>query len=211
MIKWFRRQQRAVKFAIAGAGAFWIIAGIALGVVGYELTRGPAMHRWYPPARASSDSQTIPPTPVTTSAPEQNNVGIGQALTVDNIQITAGNPEKHSQFTSDNMFIDPASANGIYILIPLTIENVGTSPVEISTDQLILSDKNSRLFKSVDMTDYNLGMIETGLLTYQQLNPNVPVTTEIVFDVPKDAAGLMLMVGNRRYNPSNIGGIKLGI
>ena len=205
MTRWFRRQQSAVKFAIAIAGAFWIIAGIALGVVGYELNRGPVMHRWYPSPQASSDSQT----PVTT--PKQNNVGIGQALTVDNIRITAGNPEKHSQFTSDNMFIDPASANGIYILIPLTIENVGTSPVEISTDQLILSDKNSRLFKSVDMTDYNLGMIETGLLTYQQLNPNVPVTTEIVFDVPKDAAGLMLMVGNRRYNPSNIGGIKLGI
>ena len=67
MFKWYKRQQKAVKIAIAGAAAFWIIFGITEGVIGYELNHGPAMHRWYPPAQTK-----YPPAQTTTQAGRDN-------------------------------------------------------------------------------------------------------------------------------------------
>ncbi|MHB9054265.1 MAG: DUF4352 domain-containing protein [Thermoleophilia bacterium] len=156
-------------------------------------------------------SQNVTPTVAPAPEKKQNIVDVGQPLTVGSIRITTGAPQKQAQFNSDNQFIDPAVAKGVYVLIPITIENVGSSTVSFTYDQVILVDGLKRTFES-STSDWNLSMVlgADKLLSYEKLNPNVPISKTVVFDIPANATSVALMVGNDSYNADQFGFVRLG-
>lgn len=86
-------------------------------------------------------------------------------------------------------------AQGIFYLVTLKIENKGKETKTIDSSMISLTDGQGRKFdRSIDgQTAKGLSQGQVDLFL-QQVQPGLGVTGDIVFDIPKDATGLKLLV-----------------
>lgn len=84
------------------------------------------------------------------------------------------------------------TARGVYVVVYLSVSNTGDTPQAFPYTDLVLHDGGNRTF-SVD-TDATIPFqIEYyGVSMYEDLQPGLAYDTAVIFDVPPDAAGLML-------------------
>ncbi len=87
------------------------------------------------------------------------------------------------------------TAQGMFYVVSLKIENKGKETKTIDSSMITLTDSQGRTFdRSID------GQTAKGMargkvdLFLQQVQPGLSVNGDIVFDIPKDAAGLKLLV-----------------
>lgn len=86
-------------------------------------------------------------------------------------------------------------AQGLFYVISLKIENKAKETKTIDSSMITLTDSQGRTFdRSIDGQTAK-GMAQGKVdLFLQQVQPGLNVTGDIVFDIPKDAAGLKLLV-----------------
>ncbi len=86
-------------------------------------------------------------------------------------------------------------AQGMFQIITLKIENKGKETKTVDSSMITLTDSQGRKFdRSIEgQTAKGLSQGKVDLFL-QQVQPGLGVTGDIVFDVPKDAAGLKLLV-----------------
>jgi len=86
-------------------------------------------------------------------------------------------------------------AQGIFYVITLKIENKSDSTKTIDSSMITLTDSQNRQYdRSVEgQTAKGLAQGKVDLFL-QQVQPSLSVTGDIVFDIPKDATGLKLIV-----------------
>lgn len=86
-------------------------------------------------------------------------------------------------------------AQGVFKIVTLKIENTGKETKTIDSSMIKLRDSQGRTFeRSIDgQTAKGLAQGQVDLFL-QQVQPSLSVTGEIVFDIPKDAEGLVLEV-----------------
>lgn len=86
-------------------------------------------------------------------------------------------------------------AQGVFKVVTLKIENTGKETRTIDSSMLKLRDNQGRTFeRSIDgQTAKGLAQGQVDLFL-QQVQPGLSVNGEIVFDIPKDAEGLVLEV-----------------
>jgi hypothetical protein len=84
---------------------------------------------------------------------------------------------------------------GVFKVISLKIENTGKETKTIDSSMIKLRDSQGRTFeRSIDgQTAKGLAQGQVDLFL-QQVQPSLSVNGEIVFDIPKDAEGLVLEV-----------------
>lgn len=155
----------------------------------------------------SADSQNIQAdeqSPGITVPPKE--AAINEAITVGDIKATAGTPEKKSSLDEPYDNMNAVTANGVFIVVPLTVELLGKTKGAILSDQLAIIDSSNRTFSADANGLANLAVADK-LIFNQTLNPNVPVKAVVVFDIAKDARGLRL--GIRDNNAQ--GYVDLGI
>lgn len=86
-------------------------------------------------------------------------------------------------------------AQGLFYVITLKIENKGKETKTVDSSMITLTDSQGRKFdRSIEgQTAKGLSQGKVDLFL-QQVQPGLSVTGDIVFDAPKDATGLKLMV-----------------
>lgn len=86
-------------------------------------------------------------------------------------------------------------AQGVFKVVTLKIENTGKETKTIDSSMIKLRDSQGRTFeRSIDgQTAKGLAQGQVDLFL-QQVQPSLSVNGEIVFDIPKDAEGLVLEV-----------------
>ena len=86
-------------------------------------------------------------------------------------------------------------AQGMFQIITLKIENKGKETKTVDSSMISLTDSQGRKFdRSIEgqtAKGFSQGKVD---LFLQQVQPGLNVTGDIVFDVPKDATGLKLLV-----------------
>ena len=88
-----------------------------------------------------------------------------------------------------------SKAQGIFYIVTLEIENKGKETKTIDSSMITLTDSQDRKFdRSIEgQTAKGLSQGKVDLFL-QQVQPGLSVTGDIVFDIPKDATGLKLVV-----------------
>ncbi len=137
-------------------------------------------------------------------------VKVGETLTVGEVKWTAGSPERTDTIKSDNEFIKPAKANGVFVIVPLTAELIGKESGTIDSSQFNIVDSKGRKFKPTDNSDVMMLMSDSSIFL-KQVNPNVPVSGKAVFDIATDATGLKLEIDDLRAFSNEKGYIGLGL
>ncbi len=75
-------------------------------------------------------------------------------------------------------------ANGIFLVVDVEIQNIGSSPKYASSQFLRLFDQKGRLFAPDDSISFYLG--PDSVLSFELLNPGVTKKVKLVYDVPED-------------------------
>ena len=91
-------------------------------------------------------------------------------------------------------------AQGVFKVITVKVENKGKETKIIDSSMLKLKDAQDRTFeRSVDGQTAN-GLSQGHVdLFLQQVQPSLSVTGEIVFDIPADATGLVLLAKDSMF------------
>jgi len=86
-------------------------------------------------------------------------------------------------------------SQGMFYVITLKIENKGKETKTVDSSMITLTDSQGRKFdRSIEgQTAKGLSQGKVDLFL-QQVQPGLGVTGDIVFDIPKDATGLKLLV-----------------
>lgn len=170
-----------IKKVVIGIVVFFVV----VGVIG-ALT-GDSKKETTVPTTSTSSNQQAQPTQSTESMAK-----IGEAMQDGNLAFTVNNVDTASSLGNQYTQRD---AQGMFYIISLKIENRGKETKTIDSSMISLTDSQERKFeRSIE------GMTAKGLasgkvdLFLQQVQPSLFVNGDIVFDIPKDATGLTLIV-----------------
>jgi len=72
-------------------------------------------------------------------------------------------------------------ATGIFVIVTMTIENIGKESATLSNSDVKIIDSDERTFES----DSNAWTALENNILLKQIQPGLPVTGETIFDVPK--------------------------
>lgn len=106
------------------------------------------------------------------------------------------------------MFTDDKTTSGKYIRIKMEVENQG-SEMKTITSLKLKDSKNREFTGATDVSDW----IPKGeeLFVLDNLNPNVPIQFTELYEVPVDADGLVVIVGDLSFWGSKSAQISLGL
>jgi len=158
-----------------------------------------------PPAEAQTDARAPLPTPTDLPAVV---FAVGQDVLVGDVRwkvlsaVDEGQQLK-SRFESD----DPKPTVGKWVRVRFEIENM--SKAELDFTGVDLTDEQGRTFQRARGT-YSYVPNEEDC-SYEQLNANVPKTCQLVFELPGDAVGLKMIVGDLELLDVDEAAIDLGL
>ncbi|NQV89347.1 MAG: DUF4352 domain-containing protein [Parcubacteria group bacterium] len=114
--------------------------------------------------------------------------------------------DAYSKTSLSGAFGGSETTQGKFIVINATVENLGSDMK--STSNLKLVDNKGREFTNSSSSFKNLGAEQLFIL--ENLNPNLPFTFADVYEVPADAEGFSLIVGDLSLFGSKEAKISLG-
>lgn len=136
----------------------------------------------------------VPPVPTPAPAPIR-----GQVIDLENragtsklrVRVTDVTETRRIE-SADN---HPAvTANGKFVVVFLTVNNIGTQSDEVDSDSLQLKDSRGRLFGIAGLqVHFTATAFYKRSIYYQKVEPNTSEDIVLVFDVPTDAAGYELV------------------
>ena len=87
-------------------------------------------------------------------------------------------------------------ADGIFLVLDVTIENIGRESKTIWNSNVKIIDIEGRKFEHNSMAEIYLD----NSFSFRQMQPGLPRTGEIAFDVPEDLRGFIEISSNRNSN-----------
>lgn len=160
-------------------GGIILIAFIAIGVIA---------------GRGKSDNSSSNSTASnnTKQAETKQIAKVGEAVQDGDVAFTAVSVDTAT--TLGNQFTK-RDAQGMFYIITLKVENKGKETKTVDSSMISLTDSQGRKFdRSIEgQTAKGLSQGKVDLFL-QQVQPSLGVTGDIVFDIPKDATGLKLVV-----------------
>jgi cytoskeletal protein RodZ len=146
------------------------------------------------PTTAPTEAPAAEPTAAPTEAPAAYTVG--QDVQVGDVRWKILEATDAGQtLESDNEFIKDKQTQGKFIRLRLEVENLSKEQLNFSEVELV--DNQERAFKS--STDVEVMMhvpTEEQCPFFQQLTSNLPKTCQIMYEVPADAQGIKIKVGD---------------
>ncbi|MBI4289519.1 MAG: DUF4352 domain-containing protein [Chloroflexi bacterium] len=144
----------------------------------------PARHRETPQATSTA---TPTPAAVTTLGLQAQS---GRPFTFGNGLYTVDKTGRASEFTDRTTSVKPS---GTFLLVFLSVANRGREPLTFSPSDFTLYDREGRKFTALrEATKLAASLNEKRDVFGEALQPGLSMEAIIVFDIPKDAAGLSL-------------------
>lgn len=154
------------------------------------------------PITEPTPEPTIAPTPLPLTA-------IGQDLKVGDVRWKVlSATDEGDTLKADNDERKPKTTAGTWLRVRLEVENQSTDTRHISSESIDVRDGQGRTYKASDAVS---GYIpEADYCGYAQVNPNIPRTCQMIYEVPRDAAGLRAVMGDLVPLGATDGEIDLG-
>ncbi len=159
-------------------------------------------------AASGGDSSTNTSSSSSSSSPEQQEAisyGLNDEVVVGDVKWIL--TDTYTKTTLAGAFGGSETTQGKFIVINVTVENLGSDMKSISNLKLV--DNQGREFTSSSESFKNLGAEQLYIL--ENLNPNLPYTFAEVYEVPANAEGLALTVGDLSLFGSKEATIDLGL
>ncbi|MEM3390675.1 MAG: DUF4352 domain-containing protein [Nitrososphaeria archaeon] len=129
------------------------------------------------------ETLTASKTAAATSTVAETVYGAGEPVIAGNLAYTV-----EKVYTADRIAF--AKADGVYVIVSLTIENVGKETVTVDSEMLKIEDEQGRTYSANDDATV---FLDRGLIV-RQFQPNIPSRADIAFDVPKNIGRISLRV-----------------
>lgn len=154
-----------------------------------------------PTAAAVAEEPTDEPAP--TEAPAEEEAAAAALNTPvefdDSTWMVTSAEDKGQELKADNEFIQPITTTGRFIQVGATVKATGSDNVMVSAPKIV--DSQGREFDS--SSDAIMVLPAGSACVLEQINPGIEKSCTWVYEVPADAAGLLL-----RIAPSMFGDTK---
>lgn len=139
--------------------------------------------------------------PVKTPIPTRLLPAVGDTVVTANWEV--GIPEAPHKVRHLSHSFYTANTAGFFVVVPLTIKNIGQETSTFSSWQLKLLDAQDRKY---DPAEWGAQLAAGGeSLFLKQINPGLSHTTVVVFEVPEDGSGFQLQIqGSLAAKSANI-------
>lgn len=119
-------------------------------------------------------------------------VGMNEVAQVGAWEITVTGVQRGNEIESRTAGEEPAAAAGEFLLVELEIVNAGVETQTYDPTWFEISDERGRSWPfDFSQTD-NLALAGAGIRQYAAVEPGLPQTAVVVFDIAADATGLTL-------------------
>lgn len=122
---------------------------------------------------------------------------LGTTVRAGDWEITVTSTEASQGFKG---IFEQQTPRGVYIIVRMSLTLTANAPLAFPYNDLVLTDGAGRTF-SLDADATSDWLIQnTDLTTYAELQPSLPYDVVALFDVPPDAAGLILTSGEQLFS-----------
>lgn len=136
------------------------------------------MVTFIPTQPASTNQDSYNPSASSAALSEPAYYSQGEKVKVGDIEYTLNSAEVTDVVGNSFMYEE---ADGIFIIVDLTIENTGSQSKDISSNYVKVIDSKGRVFES----DSAAWIYLDNNLLFKQLQPGLPTRGEAIFDVPR--------------------------
>ena len=190
-----------------GHKVLWTLLGIVVVIVIIIIATTAGGGSDTQTAKATGDSSAQ--TTTTAKDAEEQITGLNTPLAVGPITWTVTAAKTMTKLHVDNQFIDDKTTSGLFLWVDLTIKNGKDEAVTADSSAVSVVDSQKREFKAY--TDAYMYIPEGRQLFLESINPGMDRAGTVVFEIPKDAKGLQLSVGDLDLFGGKQGLITLGI
>lgn len=192
------RKKRGRGWLIVGGGGVGVL--VLLGIIGAASGGGSDNKDQQVSAGVANASVSTasaakpPPTPIP---------GIGESLRLDKDGWVITVTGTHTAPTVKGVFGDIKTALGVYLIVDITMENIGKEAHALGGDRFTVIDSQGRKFPYYSDGSIGNGRKQLG----DKVNPGLSGAGTMVFDVPKDATGLVIeTLGGKRITLGDVAG-----
>jgi len=168
-----------------------------------------------PTSRAAPISSTIADNPEPETTPSQETPSdepkthsFNEPVIVDNFKYTFKSQalaKELGRYVGD--YFSGTKANGIYFIVELEVENIGSKAEYLSSSNIKVIDDQKREFETDSSAQIYLSMApgykDAKSMIFDKLNPGLTQQGYVVFDVPEDISGVIQVVDNSIF-PSEV-------
>lgn len=161
------------------------------------------------PTEAPAAAPTVAPTPEPepTEAPAAA-FTVGQDVAVGEVRWKVLEAtDEGTDLKADNEFVEPKTTAGKWVRVRFEIENLSTD--QLNFTGVDVTDGQGRTFNP--STEVFMHVPTEEMCSLAQLNANVPKTCQVVFEVPADASGFKMKVGDLKLFGADEAVIDLGL
>lgn len=161
---------------------------------------------------AEDNSGTTAAGGTATTAQEEDgtpSVGLNEEVRVGDVGWIVTAVKTTDKLESGNEFIEPKTTTGQFVWVDVIIKNYGSDALTADSSAVHILDSQDREFGAY--AESFAYIAEDKQLFLEQINPGLDRTGQIIFEIPKDATGLRLSVGDLDFISSDQGLIDLGI
>lgn len=130
----------------------------------------------------------------TDQEPEESMPVLGETVQVGDVAWTALEVSTTDVLTADNEFTEDAATSGQFVQVRVRIENTGNEAKTADDSVIQLLDSEGREFKSY--TESYSYIPDDELIFLESINPGMGKDGMVIFEVPADASGFQLKVGD---------------
>jgi len=143
------------------------------------------------------------------ATPKEQSVGVNTPLVVGSIEWTVTAVKTTDKLHVDNQFTEDKATSGVFLWVDVTIKNNKDKAVTADSSAVAVTDDQDREFKSY--SEAMMYIPQDRWLFLESINPGMDSAGTVVFELPKDAKGLKLSVGDLDVFGSKQGLIDLGM
>lgn len=131
-------------------------------------------------------------------------VGLDTAVRDGKFEFTVTDITKGLSSVGDNPYLTE-KAQGQFVIVTMTVENIGDKPQSFSPSAQKLTDNKGRTFESDTTAQIALG--GSDIPVWDSINPGNSVTVKLVFDMPKKATPTLIELHDSMFS----GGAKVSL
>ncbi|MBA2362107.1 MAG: DUF4352 domain-containing protein, partial [Chloroflexia bacterium] len=145
---------------------------------------------------AQTVAVTFEPKPI--AAPPRGDEEISQTIklgkpgTTGNLVWTIRKVSKPKRLTAE--YSETLEAQGFFVIVEGTIRNRGRQSLHVGSGSLTVIDDKGREFEALE--DGYFYVLDNKSFIFEQINPGLKRQWQVIFEVPKNAKGLLLRVGD---------------